>query len=145
MTDPALVAVGVDGSDCSYEALSFAVDEARRRHARLLVVTAWTVPLAAYDGAFAPGIDLSFFEAGAELIAREAVARAREAAPELEVDVRTPNEQPAEALLEAARGADLVIVGSRGHGGFASLMLGSVSQQVAQHASCPVTIVRPAG
>ena len=54
----------------------------------------------------------------------------------------TVEEDPAPALLAAARGADLLVLGSRGHGGFADLLLGSVSLQCAHHASCPVVIVR---
>jgi nucleotide-binding universal stress UspA family protein len=139
------VVVGVDGSSCSYEALTFAIDEARLRKAALRIVTAWNVPALAYSGGFAPGVDPSMFEAGAKTTSGQAIERARALAPDLEIDAITPNASGASGLLAAARGAQLLVVGSRGHGGFSSLLLGSVSQQLAQHAPCPVTIIHAVG
>jgi nucleotide-binding universal stress UspA family protein len=140
-----LVVVGIDGSSCSYEALTFAIDEARLRKAALRIVTAWNIPPLTYSGGFAAGVDPAIFEAGAKTTSGQAIERARALAPDLEIDAITPNASGASGLLAAARGASLLVVGSRGHGGFSSLLLGSVSQQLAMHAPCPVTIIHAAG
>ncbi|MEO9177186.1 MAG: universal stress protein [Gaiellales bacterium] len=136
-----LVVVGVDGSACSYEALEFAIEEAGLRKARLRIVTAWNIPALAYSGPYASGVDPEVFEAGAKTTSAQAVERARAIAPQLEIEAITPNAGGASGLLAAAEGAVLLVVGSRGHGGFATLLLGSVSQQLAQHAPCPVAIL----
>jgi nucleotide-binding universal stress UspA family protein len=138
-----LVVVGVDGSDCSQDALRFAVEEARMRGASLRVVSAWSTPTNLYASGYSPSIDADTFRKAAEATAAGAVERAREIAPDLAVDAETPEEHPVTALLTAAEHADLLVVGSRGRGGFARLLLGSVSTQLGQHARCPVTIVRP--
>jgi nucleotide-binding universal stress UspA family protein len=140
-----LVVVGIDGSSCSYEALTFAIDEARLRKGALRIVTAWNIPPLTYSGGFAAGVDPAIFEAGAKTTSGQAIERARALAPDLEIDAITPNASGASGLLAAARGASLLVVGSRGHGGFSSLLLGSVSQQLAMHAPCPVTIIHAAG
>jgi len=139
------VVVGIDGSAGARAALEFAAREATLRGARLRIVCAWEIPPAVYAGGFAPGLDqatLEGFQEGAEMIVREAVAAAKEVQPGIECEGKAVQGQPAEVLLEAARGADLIVVGNRGHGGFASLLLGSVSHQVVQHATSPVTVVR---
>jgi nucleotide-binding universal stress UspA family protein len=69
------------------------------------------------------------------------VAEARELAPGIEVRGELVQGAPAQGLLELARDAELVVVGSRGHGGFKSFLLGSVSQKVVHHAPCPVVVV----
>lgn len=142
MTHASLVVVGVDGSDCSRDALRFAVGEAQMRGARLRIVTAWSVPALAYSGGFAASVDPDMFRKDMEAESATAVAFAREIAPGLEIDATTPNAQSASALLAASEDADLLVVGSRGHGGFARLLLGSVSEQLAHHAECPLVIVR---
>jgi nucleotide-binding universal stress UspA family protein len=139
------IVVGVDGSAGGRAALEFAAREATLREARLRVVCAWEIPPGVYAGGFAPGLDqqtLDGFRQGAERIAQEAVAAAKKLQPTIESEGVAIQGQPAEVLLEEAQGADLIVVGNRGHGGFASLLLGSVSHQVVQHARCPVTVVR---
>ena len=79
-------------------------------------------------------------EAALELVTEEA-ARVRKEVPDVEVEVRSDGTGAAPAVLDAAEGAALVVVGTRGRGGFAGLVLGSISQQVAQHAPCPVVVV----
>jgi nucleotide-binding universal stress UspA family protein len=137
------IVVGVDGSKCSQAALEFAAEEAAFRGARLLVVSAWEVPQSAVlvAGA-APGIIDSFREE-AETIVREAVARATRLQPSVSCESRVIEGHPGHMLLEQAREATLAVVGSRGRGGFASLLLGSVSQQVVHHSPCSVVVVRP--
>jgi nucleotide-binding universal stress UspA family protein len=141
------IVVGVDGSECARGALEFAAREAALRGARLRVVCAWEIPPAVYAGGFAPTLDqptLEGFREGAETVVQQAVAAATGRRSVLECEGKAVHAQPAEVLLEEARDADLIVVGNRGHGGFASLLLGSVSHQVVQHAFCPVTVVRQA-
>jgi nucleotide-binding universal stress UspA family protein len=142
------IVVGVDGSDCARAALEYAIGEASLRGARLRVVCAWDIPPAIYAGGLAPGFDqgtLDAFRETAETVARTALAEARRLQPSIEVEARTHEGQAADVLLEEARDATLIVVGNRGRGGFASLLLGSVSQQVVHHSPCPVLVVREPG
>ena len=141
-THAPLVVVGVDGSEAAREALRVAVEEARYRGARLQIVAAWSIPVMMYAGGSVPGVDPGTFERAAELEAADAVEEAHRLAPELDVVGDVSNESPAPALIHAGAHADLLVVGSRGLGGFERLLLGSVSQQVATHAACPVLVVR---
>ena len=83
------------------------------------------------------------FRDRAQRVADEAAETVAEVAPSVECEAVVLNGQPAEALLGASEDADLVVVGSRGLGGFKRLMLGSVSDQVVHHAVCPVLVVHP--
>lgn len=133
-----LIVVGVDGSEQSLAALRWAVDEARLRHGKVRAITAWhypPVPSTVEDG----GSNDSFH--AAERVQADALKAL--AAESMDIEGMLVRDFPAMALLEAAKDADLLIVGSRGHGGFSGLLLGSVSSQVAHHAPCPVLIVRP--
>ena len=139
------IVVGVDGSQCARAALEFAAREAALREARLRIICAWEIPPAVFAGGFAPGLDqptLDGFRDGAETVVREAVAAAQQLQSTIACEGKAVQGQPAEVLLQEAREADLIVVGNRGHGGFASLLLGSISHQVVHHASCPVTVVR---
>ncbi len=138
---PFVIVVGIDGSEQSRAALEWAITEARLRQARLHLVTAWYYPPMAStvgDGVF----DDTFRRASERTLA-DAVATVTQAGIPVTGDVE--ENTPAAALLDAASAADLVIVGSRGHGGFAGLLLGSVSAQLVHHAPCPVLVVRPRG
>ncbi len=137
------IMVGVDGSVPSAAALRFAAEEARVRGARLRVVHAWHLPL--LPGGETSGADLEYVElrrADAERLLTEAVAEIRLEAEGVEIDSAAVEGRAAKVLVDEARDADLLVVGSRGRGGFAGLLLGSVGQQCAQHAICPVAIVR---
>lgn len=141
------VVVGVDGSDNANAALDFAVAEARLRSATLRVVAAWNVPPTMYGADFGatfapldPSVTDSVRE-HARSAAEEAAEAARGRAPDVECDAVVEEGDPAAALLEHAKDADLIVVGTRGLGGFKSLLLGSVSQKVVHHAPCPVVIV----
>lgn len=135
------IVVGVDGSEGASVALRFAAKEAALRHATLRVICAWQVP-AGVVGGFIPAVALGDFERAAEATVGEAVSEAAQLEPDVEC-VGTAVQGPAAAVLvEAAGPADLIVVGTRGRGGFAGLLLGSVGQQVAHHARCPVVIVR---
>ncbi|MFD7233226.1 universal stress protein [Streptomyces sp. NPDC059881] len=135
------VVVGIDGSPSSYAALRWAV-----RHAGLIggtvdAVAAYELPGA--HGWSAPAVDAEFDAAEAKRGLVEEVRKVLGEKGEAQVHERLVHGNPTEALLAAAEGAELLVVGSRGRGGFARMLLGSVSQQVAQHAPCPVVIVRP--
>ena len=135
------IVVGVDGSSGAEGALRFAVEEARLRGATLRLVTAWHVPPMAYSGGYVAPFDRGEFEQNAAAVGEKALAAVREQTPDLEVQCVTGEGQAAHVLLEEAKDADLLVVGTRGHGGFAGLLLGSVSHQCAHHASCPLVIV----
>jgi nucleotide-binding universal stress UspA family protein len=137
------IVVGIDGSETSQRALRWALDEGRRRQAVVEVVHAWH---ASYTAAYAYGYGMPPIDPQIdEDTARQTIDRAVDAEDctglPTPVDRITRCESAAQLILGTAKGADLVVVGSRGHGGFAGLLLGSVSQQVAHHASCPVVIV----
>jgi nucleotide-binding universal stress UspA family protein len=141
------IVVGVDGSECARDALTRTATEVALRGARLRVVCAWEVSPAVYAGGFAPGVDqgtLDGLRENAEAVVREAVAEVERLQPSVPCEGEVREGQPAEILLDAARDASLIVVGNRGRGGFASLLLGSVSQQVVHHAPCPVLVVRAA-
>ncbi len=137
----ARIVVGVDGSDTSRTALCWALDEARLREASVEVVYSWHLPYPdAYDGL----VDLhpERLEGDARQLLDGMVGEADTAGvPALETILVGDGAAP--ALLDRAKGADLLVVGSRGRGGFAGLLLGSVSQQVVHHALCPVVVIPP--
>ena len=140
------IVVGVDGSAHSVGALRWAVAEAGLRQATVEALITWSYPIVPADGfsGAAAIFDLSVLEDGARQTLEAAIA---EACPDQEARaaiVRKVVEGSAgQALVEASRGADMLVVGSRGHGGFAGLLLGSVSTQCVHHAHCPITVVPP--
>jgi nucleotide-binding universal stress UspA family protein len=141
------IVVGVDGSEGSLQALRWAADEARLRKALLQVVLAWDYPASLLAGASFSVPDLEIlgdFGKLAEARLGQALQDASSALEGVEVERRVIEGAPALALIEAAKDADLLVVGTRGHGGFVGLLLGSVSQQCAHHAPCPIVIVPPA-
>ncbi len=133
------VVVGVDGSPESEMALQAAVDEAGRRGAALEIYSYWTHPAIA-------GV-VSFPNAEIAEAAQEVLEKALRRAGELDGSVAATGEcregSAANELVEDAKGAELLVVGSRGIGGFRGLLLGSVGQYCAQHAPCPVLVMRP--
>ncbi len=138
------VVVGVDGSAGAVEALRQAALEARLREGRLRVVAVWHVPWTVYS-AGAPGLDLDTvtedLKAEAERKLEEALEQVAGDLEGIEIVRQVCEGQAAETLVEQSAGAALLVVGSRGLGGFGGLLLGSVSQQCAHHARCPVMIV----
>jgi nucleotide-binding universal stress UspA family protein len=139
----AKIVVGFDGSKGSQEALYFALDEARLRGADLLVVMAWSMEAGTYvgPGGSSPHIDPSVLEQSARKEMDHTLGALGDRAKGVHVDGVLRLGQAAQVLVEEAGAADLLVVGSRGHGGFAGLLLGSVSHQCALHASCPVVVV----
>lgn len=140
-TEPApRVVVGVDGSPASYEALRWAVRHARTVGAVVEAVHAWETPSSA--GWAGPVIEPDFDAEQARRLFAEALSTAFPGERPAELRERLIEGDPSEVLIRASEGAELLVVGHRGRGGFARAMLGSVSQRCAQHASCPVVVVR---
>jgi nucleotide-binding universal stress UspA family protein len=136
-----VIVVGVDGSPAARRALAFAADEARLRGKPLRIVCAWETPALEFVGAaFVPAAELwQEAERGAEELAAAAV---RELAVEgIAVEGVAVEGHPARVLAEQAQDAELLVVGSRGRGSFAGLVLGSVSHALAHLARCPLVIV----
>jgi len=133
--------VGVDGTAPSRAALAWAVDEARRRGAELVVLHAWHLPTAPANPYAAVGSAV-FRDAGEEVLAR-AVGELQGSVPH--VTTRLVMGSPAVSLCEEAGRADLIVVGGRGRGHLAGALVGSVSQGCARHAPCPVVVVRDGG
>jgi len=139
------IVVGVDGSDGAREALEVAAREAALRGGRLRVVAVWDTAPAVYGGGSVPDLNEALRDAardGAERVAHDALVVAERLQPSVRCAALAVEGQAAQVLVEQARDAALLVVGSRGHGVFTSLMLGSVSQQVVHHAPCPVLVVR---
>ncbi|MBK5221796.1 MAG: universal stress protein [Acidimicrobiia bacterium] len=132
--------VGVDGSESSRRALEWAVQQAALEDAAVEAVHAWHVPYVA-SGMGGMPFDLQMLADGARATLDTIVDSVDASSLSSPIE-RTVVEGPAaRVLLDAASGADLAVVGSRGHGGFMGLLLGSVSQQVASHSTCPVVII----
>ncbi|MFE7804516.1 universal stress protein [Streptomyces sp. NPDC057430] len=142
------VVVGVDGSAAGEQAIEFAFAEAALRGAPLRAIHAWTLwnapPSQMHEGADTYVDPPSELAEAEERLVSEALAGRRERYPGVSVEPRALRSQTREALIEASRSAQLLVVGARGRGGFAGLMLGSVSQAVLHHARCPVVVVRGA-
>jgi nucleotide-binding universal stress UspA family protein len=137
------VVVGVDGSTASIDALRWAADYARLSGAPLLAVTAWHWPVAMVISVPVPqGFDPM---AEAQQTLDSILADELGADPGFPVTTRVAEGAAAQALINASHGARLLVVGSRGHGGFAGLLLGSVSEQCTHYAACPVVVVRHHG
>ncbi len=132
------IVVGVDGSMSSRHALRWAAHQAKLTGASLEVVMAWEVPPDYRFDVTSPH-DLRL---GAETILEEAAADVLGADPGVDVRTSVVEGHPVPVLLNAAKGASHLVVGSRGHGAFAGILLGSVSNHCVTHATCPVTVVR---
>jgi nucleotide-binding universal stress UspA family protein len=140
------IVVGVDGSECAKKALAEAIREAQLRAAHLRVICVWQLPTSAYGmGGFVPTLDeatTDAFRESAQQVVEGSLEQAKQTQPGIVCDGKVVEGQAAAVLLKESEDASLVVVGNRGHGGFGSLLLGSVSQQVVHHAHCPVLVVR---
>jgi len=138
------IVVGIDGSHHSTRALEWALKEAALQHAALTVLTVHSVAASPWTGnPVHMGADAEEQEKmlqAAEELTRKVTDQMGESRPD-SVTVRAISGFPAKELIEASGDADLVVVGSRGAGGFAKLMVGSVGSQVVEHAHCPVVVV----
>ncbi len=138
------VVVGVDGSEASKDALRWAVRYARMAGTTVRVVTAWYFP-ASYGWAPTPLIAEVDLEADARLAQKRLLEDVVATEGPVTVQTEIVHGPPALVLLRAAAEADLLVVGSRGHGAFAGMLLGSVSEHCVHHAACPVVVVHHAG
>jgi nucleotide-binding universal stress UspA family protein len=139
------IIVGVDGSGHSQRALEWAMKEAAVRHLPLTVLTVDPAIVGYFGGAVTSPRDLELTGQAEAAVKAEvdAVLTGLDGAHPESVTVQAVHGFPVEELVNASKTADLIVLGSRGVGGFARLMLGSTADQVVRHAHCPVTIVPP--
>jgi nucleotide-binding universal stress UspA family protein len=135
------VLVGIDGSGASELATAIAFDEASRRNVELIALHAWSD----VDVSEWAGIDWPATESTAEQVLAERLAGWQEQYPDVNVQRIVARDQPARQLVERSEEAQLLVVGSRGRGGFAGMLVGSVSETVAQLARMPVIVARESG
>ncbi|MEO9174474.1 MAG: universal stress protein [Gaiellales bacterium] len=149
-----VIVVGVDGSKSSRVALEWALAEAKLRGSTLRAVHAWMIP--AVGTSEAPwalmgttdylALDSSEIEkAAGDALEREISEVQAGAGSDVVIERQVVDSPAAQAIIDASKDAELVVVGTRGHGAIASLVLGSVSHHVVQHATCPVVTVREPG
>jgi nucleotide-binding universal stress UspA family protein len=138
------IVVGHDGSDYADHAVATALDLAEQLHAPVVIVRAWSIDTAPRPANWEFGYVSSLEEyAGAvrDELADDLLAVVAKH-PNLKVEYRAVYASAAKCLIEASRGARMLVVGSRGRGGLTGMLLGSVSEQCVRHASCPVLVVR---
>jgi|CZKW01.1.fsa_nt_gi nucleotide-binding universal stress UspA family protein len=138
----ARIIVGIDGSEYSKEALRWAVRQAKFTGAALEAVTAWQYPLAFYGWTGPQDFD---FGAAAQQALTGALDEVLGPDRPAGLQACAVEGHAAQVLVEASAGAELLVVGTRGHGGFADLLLGSVSTYCVHHAQCPVTVIGRVG
>ena len=134
------IVVGIDGSASSRQALRWAVRQAELTGSRLEVVTTWELPTSfgwvpPYPADFNPAAD-------AERATEDELATVLRDHPGVVAQTTVVEGHPAPTLVEASRGAEILVLGSRGHGEFAGMLLGSVTQHCVAHAHCPVFVWR---
>lgn len=134
------IVAGIDGSPEARNAFEWAMQEAELRGAEIEAVHAYSAPWD-YWAAPVPPVPITEVEEAQEKLVKQEIADASERHPNVRITQHIVNEIPARALIDRAKGASLLVVGSRGRGGFTGLLLGSVSQQVIHHAPCPVVVV----
>jgi nucleotide-binding universal stress UspA family protein len=137
------VLVGVDGSPSSRKALTWAAAEAALHGAELIVLNVWEHTLPPPAGSVS--VSERYVPDPSQRTAEDLLQEIKEVLgedPSLVVQPRVKQGNPAKVLIEQSADAQLLVVGTRGHGGFRGLVLGSVSQHVAAYAKCPVTVVR---
>lgn len=138
------VVVGTDGSAGADVAVGIAFEEAFARGCPLTAVRAYQAPVPPWGRDVEPMVYDPQRLRGTERVAlRDSLAPWRDKYPQVEVDAIVTPDDPAQVLIGTSHRAQLVVVGTRGHGGFAGLMLGSVGQKLLNHAECPVLITRP--
>jgi len=143
--------VGVDSSDAARDALRWAADEARVRGARVVALHAWSFVASAPIGD--PGMiaipagdlpgQLEAENEAARAVLEAAIEDALGPSPDVALELKLVEDDPADALVAEGESADLVVVGSHGKSGLRAALLGSVSKHVIDHASCPVVVVKP--
>lgn len=138
-----MIVVGVDGSESARAALAWALAEGRLRGDEVCVLSAWFFSPAAYGSmGYVPPVADESFKRAAEQAVDETLDALADSAKGVRVKKMIVEGSAARVLVEAAKDADLLVVGSRGHGTLTGMLLGSVSHHVALHAECPVVIIR---
>jgi nucleotide-binding universal stress UspA family protein len=139
-SNPGRIIVGIDGSDASLEALDWAGRQAALTHSTLEIIMTWDWPTTyGWTMYFPEGYNPS--DGMPEILAK-ATDGLHAKYPDIEVKSRVVQGHPAPLLVEASKGADLLVVGSRGHGEFVGMLIGSVSEYCAANAHCPVVVHR---
>jgi nucleotide-binding universal stress UspA family protein len=133
------IVVGVDGFDSSKAALRWAIHQAKLTGAVVEAITAWHVPAGT---GWIPAADMPDYQEDAFAVLAEAVDEIATVNPDVRVCPHVVEGRAGQVLVDAADGADLLVVGSVGHGGLAGTLLGSVGQYCAHNAACPVVIMR---
>jgi nucleotide-binding universal stress UspA family protein len=133
------VVVGVDGSNSSIEALEWAVEQTHLTGRPLIAITTWEWPASYGADGWLGDVD---FEGDARKTLHDSIAKSLGDEGALGVTQKVIHGHPAQVFVDASKDASLLVVGSRGHGEFAGMLLGSVSEFLATHAKCPVVIVR---
>jgi len=133
------IVVGVDGSESSRDALRWAARQAEVTKSELRAVMSWDIPAMAYMSSMPVGYD---WESDTRQVLDATIDEVLGSTPRTDVTTVVVEGRPAPVLLEQSRDADLLVVGSRGHGAFTGMLLGSVSEHCVSHASCPVVVVR---
>ncbi len=133
------IVVGVDGFESSKAALRWAIHQAKLTGAVVEAVTTWQVPAGTR---LVPAEDMPDYQDDARMVLTEAITEMCMIDTEVQVCPRVVQGRAAQVLVDAAEGAELLVLGCRGHGGLAGALLGSVGQYCAHHASCPVVIMR---
>ncbi len=139
------IVVGVDGSRSSRTALRWAVQQAELTGATVDAVIAWHYPASFGTYGWAPvptDEDRAQFSKMAERTLADAISKVVDPSSDVTVRQHVAQGNPAQVILDAASDAELLVVGSRGQGGFAGALLGSVSQHCVHHAHCPVVVIR---
>ena len=137
---PGRIVIGLDGSVASMEALAWAGRQAHLTHATLEMIMTWDWPTTYGWTVLPEGYDPS---QGMPEILAKAADELRATYPEIEITTRLVQGHPAPLLVDSSEGADLLVVGSRGHGEFVGMLIGSVGEYCATNAHCPVLIHRP--
>ena len=142
--DRATIVVGHDGSERADDALEMAFELAAALRSPLVVVRTWSIDTAPRGALFHEGYVSSFTEVSARVqqLLIDETRLMRDRHPGVDTEYRGILGQPADVLLAVSRNAKMLVLGSRGSGGFAALMLGSVSEQCVRHATCSVLVVR---
>jgi nucleotide-binding universal stress UspA family protein len=138
------IVAGVDGSDSSLRALRWAIRQAGLTGATVDAIAAWHYPVATGGFGYAPmgtGEKFDFNEITQKVLA-DAIGSTVDQGSDVRVRDRAVEGNAAQVLIDASAGADLLVLGSRGHGGFTEALLGSVSQHCVHHARCPVLVIR---
>jgi nucleotide-binding universal stress UspA family protein len=138
------IVAGIDGSASSVGALRWAIGQAGLTGAAVDAVAVWHYPVATGGYGWTPvgvGAEYDFRELTEKILA-DVISNALDPGSDVRVRAQVIEGNPAQVLIDASAGADLLVVGSRGHGGFTEALLGSVSQHCVHHARCPVVVLR---